>query len=331
MSINNFLERTSVRSFKKHKVSKKDIDTITKVINNSPTSTNAQQFSAVIVLDDKLKDFIGTNNWNQQHIKDSNMFILFIADRSRSKTIAKKLKTPEDDQNYKTNEVMRSVVDATIAATYTQDALIEMGYGVTMVGGVYAFGHALDKKLNLPEESMAVVGLSVGKPKTIEAVKPKMNKVFINKFDKMENKKRITQYNEASKKYFVDERKRDDWLTGMKKASTKDSGMAQAFKKGGQYIADKAKKMGWGVTVLEIFLMISWVTNVPSYCSSEVNTSITKLFFLASSTRWKPSTMNIENLSLYFFLFNLAYWTIFSFCKDVIIFILYRHTKKRTY
>ena len=244
MSINNFLERTSVRSFKKHKVSKKDIDTITKVINNSPTSTNAQQFSAVIVLDDKLKDFIGTNNWNQQHIKDSNMFILFIADRSRSKTIAKKLRSPENHHDYKTHEVMRSVVDATIAATYTQDALIEMGYGVTMVGGVYAFGHALEKKLNLPEESMAVVGLSVGKPKTVEAVKPKMNKVFINKFNKTENKKRITEYNEASKKYFVDERKRDDWLTGMKKASAKDSGMAQAFKKGGQYIADKAKKMG---------------------------------------------------------------------------------------
>jgi len=56
MEVKDFLERVSVRDFDKKPMSQKDIETITKVINNSPTSTNAQQFSAIIVTDQESKD-----------------------------------------------------------------------------------------------------------------------------------------------------------------------------------------------------------------------------------------------------------------------------------
>jgi len=56
MKIKDFLERTSVRDFDGEPMPKDDIETITKVINNAPTSTNAQQFSAIIFTKQDDKD-----------------------------------------------------------------------------------------------------------------------------------------------------------------------------------------------------------------------------------------------------------------------------------
>ncbi|RTZ68506.1 MAG: hypothetical protein DSZ21_01655 [Tenericutes bacterium] len=56
MEIKDFKERTSVKDFDKKPISKADIQTITEIINNAPTSTNAQQFSAIIVTDQKDKE-----------------------------------------------------------------------------------------------------------------------------------------------------------------------------------------------------------------------------------------------------------------------------------
>ena len=237
--LEKFLDRTSVRDFTNDKLTKEEVELLTKVINNAPTSTNSQQFSAIIIDDQETKDFISKNNWNQKHIADSAAFILFVADRTRINHVLEEVNI-EPTRLMKNHDFMRSTIDATIGATYAHDALIELGYGVTFVGGVLGFGDELAKKVNLPEENMIVVGLSVGKPSKINPLKPKMNKVFINKYSKEEAIKETDDYNERTYSYFTDRGSKsfkENVIGHNKKHDQKTP-----FEISGEYVDNKYKK-----------------------------------------------------------------------------------------
>lgn len=240
MNVNKFLERTSVRNFTDEKMTDNEIKIITDVINNAPTSTNTQQFSAIILLDQELKQFVSTNNWGQKHIAESAAFIVFVADRTKVNYITNlKNVKPTDDMVH--HEFMRSVVDATIAATYAHDALIHMDFGVTFVGGILAFGNELAKQLNLPETAFPVVGLSIGRPSKVNPVKPKMNKVFINKYNKDESINEAIRYNDETVQYFANI-KSPDFFTSIANMTDATSAYASAFDRGGKFVDEKYKE-----------------------------------------------------------------------------------------
>ncbi len=54
--INKLIDRVSSRDYDGKEIEAKDLDLLKKVINNSPTSTNAQQFSSIIITNQELKD-----------------------------------------------------------------------------------------------------------------------------------------------------------------------------------------------------------------------------------------------------------------------------------
>ncbi|MCC3161106.1 MAG: nitroreductase family protein [Mollicutes bacterium PWAP] len=194
-----FTKRTSVRDFTDKKFTEEEIQELIEVINNSPTSFNSQQYSAILIRDQETKDYICKMNWNQKHIADSAMFILFVADRTRILSILDK----ELNDDIKNFEFMRSITDSAIAATFTQDYLISKGWGVTMVGGVLTFADKLEEKLNIPKDNIIVVGLSVGWPNSTHAVKTKMNKVFFEKYSKKNSIKEIKDYDKKTMDEFA--------------------------------------------------------------------------------------------------------------------------------
>ncbi len=240
MEIKDFKERTSVKNFDKNPMPKADIQTITEIINNAPTSTNAQQFSAIIVTDQKDKEWIAKNNWNQQHIADSAAFIIFLADRTRAKYGAKKF----TNNHVAMHEIYRGVVDATIAATYAHDALITMGYGVTFVGGVVAFADKIHQKFNLPDDAQVIVGLSFGKATKINDFKPKMNKVFLGSYDRKETMKELKRYDEEMSKYYAKRGEKHDFIAHQANmiGEKENKHMTPPFTKGGQYFASHIKQ-----------------------------------------------------------------------------------------
>ena len=233
-NLEKFINRTSVREFTGEIMNDKDVELIRRVINNSPTSTNQQQFSAIIIRDKEMLDWIGTNNWNQQHIKDASAFIVFVADRHRVNYVSNQEKIKPTTKMLK-HEFLRSVVDATIACTYSMNALIEMGYGTTMVGGVVNFADELSNKLSLPSESMIVVGLSIGKIKRENPVKEKMNKVFLEKYDSKISIQNLIDYEESTNQIFS-ERKITKYRDGIR---TWQNGDKPISEKAGDYIKDK--------------------------------------------------------------------------------------------
>ena len=241
-NIEKYLKRSSIKEgLETQPMSDQDVELITKVINNSPTSTNSQQFSAIIIRDQEMKDFISIKNWNQGHVKNNNAFILFIGDRTRTNIIKKEAKVNESEL-MKKNEFLRITVDATIAATYAMSALMDMNYACTMIGGVVGFANELEKKLNIPSDSMIVLGLVVGKTKTPGVVKPKMNKVFLEKYDVEQAKKDINEYEENTKDWFIKYTK-SSWKDSVIRIADKNERFAKPFEVAGKYIQDKYESM----------------------------------------------------------------------------------------
>ena len=228
----NFLDRVSVRDYTNEKMTEKEIKTLTKVINNSPTSTNAQQFSAVIVTDERMKEFISQRNYFQSHIKDAAGLVIFMGDRTRMQFAIEGTEVKGDLAEH---EFMRATIDASIASAYTQDALIEMGYGTAYIGGLPSYGDELSKVLKVPETAFFVVGIAFGKASKLNDFKPKMNKVFVNEYDIDQNTKDFIKYDKKMDKYYKDRNQETNFMEMCHEMNKANGKYASAFGKGGAY------------------------------------------------------------------------------------------------
>ena len=209
MKLENYLKRSSIRNFTGKKMSIQDIELLSKVINNSPTSENHQFFSAVIVKDQEMLNWISKKNWNQEHIKKAAIFIVFVADKYRYVKVNEKNNVKKNKKLTYYNST-KAFIDATIACTYAMNAAIELGYGTTIVGGVQGFGEELNEKLELPENAYSILGLSIGHIKTRSKINPKTKKVFLEKYDKTKSYNDFIKYDKDTYKEFAKK-----WKTGI--------------------------------------------------------------------------------------------------------------------
>ncbi len=201
MKLKNYLNRTSVKNFTGKKMSDEDVKLFSKVINNSPTSENHQLFSAIMVRDQEMLNWISKKNWNQEHIKKAAVFIVFVADKYRLVKVNQKNKISKNP-NTLYFETVKAIVDATIACSYTMSAAIELGYGTTMVGGLQEYGDELNQKLKIPKNAYAVLGLSIGYIKSLNKIKPKVKKVFLENYDKEKSYKDFIKYDKETYEEF---------------------------------------------------------------------------------------------------------------------------------
>lgn len=195
------LSRTSVRSYNSKPIDKKNLEILKDVINSVSTSINGQAFSAIFIQDKNIKEKISKLNWNQKHIIDSSLFVLFVADGNRIK-----YSIDNETQDYKQlssiEHLFATIVDATIAAQACVDASIALGLGTCFIGGVRTFANELIELLNLPEFSFPIVGLTIGYENEKVSVKPKINKVYNETYDLSLVKKEVDAYNIVMKDYF---------------------------------------------------------------------------------------------------------------------------------
>ena len=192
--------RVSVRDFDVTKrLNDEQRASLIEVINNSPTSTNDQQFSALILESEASKDWMSDKNWGQQHIKDSAGVIVFFADRTR---VEWAMEGVEVNEATKYHEIMRSATDATIAATYTQDYLVSQGLGTCFIGGILAFAEEFNEHFEIPDTMFPVVALTFGWATKLNDFKPKMNKVFLEKYDAELETQRANEYEEVVTEYY---------------------------------------------------------------------------------------------------------------------------------
>ncbi|MCP4336823.1 MAG: hypothetical protein GY679_03175 [Mycoplasma sp.] len=200
------LNRRSERHLTGETLTKEQLETLKLVSNSSASSNNAQGASVIFITDKSLKDKFYEWNWYQKHIKNSSVFILFLIDFQRTRYAFEKSNMTFDfDDDSAFDELLKvGLVDATIKAQLLVDASLDMGLGTCYIGGVRSYQEKIIKELNLPEQVMPVLGLTIGKIERQEKVKPKMDTVFENNYSLKEMKQKVDEFDKIMLQYYKD-------------------------------------------------------------------------------------------------------------------------------
>jgi len=122
----------SVRQFKEQDISAEAVETILTTAQRSPTSSNVQAYSAIIVRDKSKKQELSRLSGGQKHVETCPLFVVFCADLYR-------LKYLNEQRGYAfngdyTEAFIIATVDATLVAGRALMAAQALGIGGVMVG-----------------------------------------------------------------------------------------------------------------------------------------------------------------------------------------------------
>lgn len=211
--IKDQLKRTSVRNYQDKKIEQNKINKIKQVINSAPTAKNFQCFSAIFITKQSTKEKLSEINWNQKHIKQAPLVILFCADSNRLD-----MSIPNKKQ-HTFEEYVWSAIDATIASTMAMDCANELGLGCCFLGGIRFQADKIKKVLNLSGSITPVLGLCVGYPVKINPVRPKINKVYDEKYSLPKVKAEMKEYDKVMNEYYLNTFKKDTTFKKINAAS----------------------------------------------------------------------------------------------------------------
>ena len=170
----SLLERRSIRRYERQPIEPEKLDFIYEAIRNAPTSYNGQQFSVIAVTDQALKEQLYEIT-GQKQIKTSAVFMVFCMDFHKLRLAAKQkgVDTPAFDATIDGYTV--GVIDASLAMMSAVTAAESLGLGCCCVGYVRtADPRRISDMLGLPEGVSIVCGLTIGYPREMPDLKPKL-------------------------------------------------------------------------------------------------------------------------------------------------------------
>lgn len=201
--IDKILARRSERAYLPKPIEKAKLEQLIAVINSSTTSTNSQDFSAIIVDDHELRQKVSLGAATQKHVIDAPLFIIFCADKNRIEYAAKQKQTAIHTNTL--NNFLTASGDAFIAATLAGAAALELGLGFCYIGLVRRNLLAITQALNLTGSIVPVVGLTIGYIDKQNEVKPKINHVYHGQYNVEQLQQEVVAYDEQMATYY-DER-----------------------------------------------------------------------------------------------------------------------------
>ena len=198
--IQHLKNHRSIREFDPTKeVTEEQIETIVSAALAQPNWINGQQVSIIEVRDPDRKAQFARASGNQKHVFDAPVFLIFCMDFYRAKLAAEKhqkqLQIVDDIE-----AILIGSTDVGIALGGAVVAAESMGLGTVPIGGIRRDPQIFVELLNLPEYVFPVCGLSIGYPKNIPDIKPRIPlQATLHKetYDKEIQKEMIDQYDET--------------------------------------------------------------------------------------------------------------------------------------
>lgn len=180
-TIQQMINRGSIRSFDPNKKLSADVlNQILEATQQSPSSINGQQYSVIVLEEQKHKDIMadhtrGSSGLIQEHVRDCSVFLLFVLDFNK---LNYALQIEEQKLEYIDclDSVLTGSVDAGIAVEAATVAAESLGLGTVMIGSVRRSPEAIIKDFNLPSLTFPVIGLCIGYPLTQATKKPRLSK-----------------------------------------------------------------------------------------------------------------------------------------------------------
>ena len=167
------LSHRSVRDYEDKPLTDEQIETIVKCAQAGSTSSFIQAYSIIGVTDSNIKEELSKISGHEHVAKNGHLFI-FCADLYRHKQIGELENKEVLDSIQSTEKFMVAVIDATIAAQNAAIAAESMGLGICYIGGLRNDLHKVCELLEIPDYVIPLFGMTVGYPKKINDLKPRL-------------------------------------------------------------------------------------------------------------------------------------------------------------
>jgi nitroreductase len=162
-TVDALLNHRTARAYLSKPLPEGALELLVAAAQSAPTSSNLQAWSVVAVQDAdrkaRLAGFTGGNN----HIKNAPVFLVWLIDLKRLRTVASDHGNDGEALNY-LESFLLGAIDAALAAQNAVAAIDSLGLGSCYVGGIRNQPEDVARELNLPPETVAVFGLTVGYP-----------------------------------------------------------------------------------------------------------------------------------------------------------------------
>lgn len=161
--IAHLLNHRSVRSFLDEPLAQGVIESLVAAAQSAASSSNLQTWSVVAVQDAARRDRLATLAGNQAHIRQAPLLLVWLADVSRARRIARKAGQRIDALDY-FDTFLTASVDAALAAQNAVVAAEALGLGTVYIGALRNRPEEVAEVIGAPEGTFPVVGLVVGRP-----------------------------------------------------------------------------------------------------------------------------------------------------------------------
>lgn len=166
-------QRVSIRQFRDEAIPEGMLREILNTARRSPTSSNTQTYSFVVVRDQATKEQLSVLAGNQKHIIDCDTYVAICADISRMEKAAE---MHGETLGKNLENFLVATVDAAIAGMSLEIAAESFGLGAVMIGGMRNNPREAAELLGLPEGVYIVYGMSIGWPDedSVPSQKPRL-------------------------------------------------------------------------------------------------------------------------------------------------------------
>lgn len=185
-TIDTLNQHVSIRRYSERPIDDEMLMAILRAARRSPTSSNMQAYSFVVVRNPERKQRLSELAGNQRHIVDCPVFVAICADITRLRRAAE-MHGAALAQN--TENTMVATVDAALAGMSLATAAESFGLGTVMIGGMRNHPAEAAAELGLPDGVFVVYGMCIGWPdeEKIPPQKPRLPEELIIHFEQYDD------------------------------------------------------------------------------------------------------------------------------------------------
>ena len=177
-TIQELINRKSVRVFTGEPISQEKKELILTAATQAPTAGNQQLYTIIDVTDKKLKERLAVSCDNQPFIAEADMVLVFVADCRKWYEGFKDVGvTP---RNPGVGDLMLAVTDTAIAAQNAVVAAESLGIGSCYIGDIMENAEIHKEMLQLPEYTFPAVMLVFGYPTKQQMQREKPERVKLS-------------------------------------------------------------------------------------------------------------------------------------------------------
>jgi nitroreductase len=212
-------KHVSIREFSNKHIPDDMLNTILNSARRSPTSSNLQTYSFVVVRNPETKKELAKLAGNQKHVETCNVFVAICADISRLSTACE---FNNQTLGKSLENTLVATVDASLAGMSLCTAAESLGLGTVMIGGMRNYPKKVAELLNFPQGVYVVYGMCIGWPdwENVKNQKPRFEEDIIIHREKYEQKNvlsKLKDYDKALSDHYKAEGRNinDDAWTGI--------------------------------------------------------------------------------------------------------------------